>query len=155
MTDRCLAGRPFPAPQQRQTTGTCSNTLANGSSITLTAIPDSYSTFTGWTGACSGNGACTLTMDQAKTVGAVFTRRQVSLTLTLQGPGFGSVRVNEGYTCTLEEGGGEKECQTFVDLNRMVTLTALPGAEQTFSAFGGASSRVRSRARSPPTARRW
>lgn len=121
-----------------QTTGTCSNTLANGSSITLTAIPDSYSTFTGWTGACSGNGACTLTMDQAKTVGAVFTRRQVSLTLTLQGPGFGSVRVNEGYTCTLEEGDSEKECQTFVDLNRMVTLTALPGTEQTFGAFGGA-----------------
>lgn len=121
-----------------QTSGTCSNTLANGSSITLTAIPDSYSTFTGWTGACSGNGACTLTMDQAKTVGAVFTRRQVALTLSLQGPGFGSVRVNDNYTCTLQEGESEKECQTFVDLNRMVTLTALPGTEQTFGAFSGA-----------------
>ena len=31
------------------------------------------SSFTGWTGACSGSGACSVTMDQARTVGATFT----------------------------------------------------------------------------------
>lgn len=121
-----------------QNTGRCINTLANGSQITLTALPDGFSTFVGWTGACTGNGACLITMDQPKSVGAIFNRRQVSLTLTLTGPGFGSVRVNDGYTCTLAEGESQKECQTFVDLNRNVTLTASPGLEQSFGAFGGA-----------------
>ncbi len=121
-----------------QNTGRCINTLANGSTILLTALPDNYSTFVGWTGVCSGNGSCQVTMDQPKTVGAIFNRRQVLLTLTLTGPGFGSVRVNDGYTCTLAEGESQKECQTFVDLNRNVTLTASPGFEQSFGAFGGA-----------------
>ncbi|HCT59001.1 MAG TPA: hypothetical protein DGD08_17510 [Gemmatimonas aurantiaca] len=121
-----------------QNTGRCISTLANGSTITLTALPDNFSTFIGWTGACSGNGSCLVTMDQPKSVGAIFNRRQVSLTLTLSGPGFGTVRVNDSYTCSLAEGESERVCQTFVDLNRDVTLTASPGFEQSFSAFGGA-----------------
>lgn len=121
-----------------QNSGACARTLANGSSILLNAIPDGYSTFTGWTGACSGTGTCAVTMDQSKTVGAVFSRRQVSLTLTLQGPQFGSVRTGDGVTCTLEQGQSQKACQIQVDVNRLVTLTAQPGSGQTFGAFAGA-----------------
>jgi len=40
--------------------------------VTLTATPSAGHTFTGWSGACSGTGACTVTMDQARTVGAGF-----------------------------------------------------------------------------------
>ena len=34
--------------------------------VTLTATPDATSTFAGWSGACSGTGTCTLTMDTGR-----------------------------------------------------------------------------------------
>jgi beta-lactam-binding protein with PASTA domain len=40
--------------------------------VTLTARAASGSTFTGWSGACTGGSACTVTMDAAKQVTAVF-----------------------------------------------------------------------------------
>jgi hypothetical protein len=51
---------------------TCSSTFAAGTSITLTATPDSGSSFVGWSGACSGNGICTVSMLTAKSVTANF-----------------------------------------------------------------------------------
>jgi Mg-chelatase subunit ChlD len=56
---------------------TCQGQYTGGSVVTLTAVPDqgtSISTFTGWTGACSGNGTCQVTLDAAKTVTATFQR---------------------------------------------------------------------------------
>jgi uncharacterized repeat protein (TIGR02543 family) len=52
---------------------TCSGAITTGMPVTLTATPDSSSTFTGWTGACSGTGTCTVTMDASKSVTANFT----------------------------------------------------------------------------------
>lgn len=43
-----------------------------GTSVTITATPDPGSVFVGWTGACTGTGACTVTMDQARDVTAQF-----------------------------------------------------------------------------------
>ncbi|MBP8290059.1 MAG: hypothetical protein KAX51_09685 [Chromatiaceae bacterium] len=40
--------------------------------VTLTATPATGSTFTGWSGACTGLDACTLTMDAAQSVTATF-----------------------------------------------------------------------------------
>ena len=39
---------------------------------TLTATANATSTFDGWSGACSGTGTCTVTMDQARSVTATF-----------------------------------------------------------------------------------
>ena len=39
----------------------CRETVACGSVVTLTALPNPGSTFAGWTGTCTGAGACTLT----------------------------------------------------------------------------------------------
>ena len=50
----------------------CSEAYASGTPVTLTATPDASSFFTGWSGACSGTGACIVTMDAAKTVNAQF-----------------------------------------------------------------------------------
>jgi hypothetical protein len=51
---------------------TCSASFAHGTSVTLSAAPDSGSTFAGWSGACSGTGACTLTITAARSVSATF-----------------------------------------------------------------------------------
>ena len=51
---------------------TCSADFTSGSTVTLVAHPDPGWTFGGWTGACSGTGACTVTMDAAKSAGADF-----------------------------------------------------------------------------------
>ena len=64
----------------------CSETFAHGTSVTLTASPAAGSAFTGWSGACTGTGACTVTMDQARTVTASFAPMQRPLTVARQPP---------------------------------------------------------------------
>jgi hypothetical protein len=52
--------------------GTCSATYPQGTSITLTAAPANGHSFDGWSGDCSGTGTCVLTMGAAHAVGATF-----------------------------------------------------------------------------------
>jgi len=44
----------------------------SGTTVTLSAIPASDSTFAGWSGACTGTGSCTLSIDAAKSATATF-----------------------------------------------------------------------------------
>ena len=53
---------------------TCSAEFASGTVVTLTATANDGSTFTGWTGDCSGGGTCSVTMNAAHDVRAVFAR---------------------------------------------------------------------------------
>jgi hypothetical protein len=62
---------------------TCSATYASGTSVTLTASPASGYSFSGWSGACSGTGACTVSMSQARSVTANFSQTIASNTATL------------------------------------------------------------------------
>jgi hypothetical protein len=50
----------------------CSETLAPGTSVTLTATPDGSSAFAGWSGACSGTGSCVVSMASDQNVTATF-----------------------------------------------------------------------------------
>jgi hypothetical protein len=50
----------------------CSASLSVGTRVDLTASPDLGSTFVGWSGACTGSGTCSVTMNAAKSVGAIF-----------------------------------------------------------------------------------
>jgi hypothetical protein len=52
---------------------TCSFGFTSGASVTLTATASAGSTFTGWSGACTGTGSCVVTMSAAKSVTATFT----------------------------------------------------------------------------------
>jgi len=50
----------------------CAADFDAGTSLTLTAIAASGSTFAGWSGACTGTGPCAVTMDATKAVTAAF-----------------------------------------------------------------------------------
>lgn len=53
---------------------TCSAAYLDGASVTLTATPDSHSSFAGWGGDCAGAGTCDLTMSSDRTVTATFSQ---------------------------------------------------------------------------------
>ena len=56
------------------TAGPCSTTFPANTSLSLAATPDHLSTFTGWSGSCSGTGACLLTMTGSRAAVANFTQ---------------------------------------------------------------------------------
>ena len=59
--------------------GACSQTVDNGTSISLTATANAGSAFGGWGGVCSGNApTCTVTMDGNKSAVAYFRTTQVA-----------------------------------------------------------------------------
>ncbi|MCB1918368.1 MAG: S8 family serine peptidase [Candidatus Competibacteraceae bacterium] len=51
----------------------CQAEFAEGTTVNLTAIPDTGSVFDGWSGACTGTAACAVSMDGARNVTAAFT----------------------------------------------------------------------------------
>ncbi len=50
----------------------CNAWFNSGTAVTLTATPDAGSAFAGWSGACTGTGTCSLTMNVARSVTATF-----------------------------------------------------------------------------------
>ena len=52
---------------------TCTATITNLTTITLTATPAADSTFSGWSGDCTGTSTCTVLMTDARNVTATFT----------------------------------------------------------------------------------
>jgi uncharacterized repeat protein (TIGR02543 family) len=52
----------------------CTEDYIHGTSVTLTATPDAGMSFAGWSGACSGTGACALSMTSVKTATATFNK---------------------------------------------------------------------------------
>ena len=51
---------------------TCTMNYSSGTPVTLTATPTGGATFSGWGGACSGNGSCLVTMNSLESVTAIF-----------------------------------------------------------------------------------
>ena len=113
---------------------TCSAFFAQNSAVTLTPTPGPNSAFNGWSGACSGTGACVITMDAARTVTADF--RSTSHVLTVvkttgtTGMGQGSITsspngINCGATCMKTFNVGT------------VTLTAAAAGGSVFNGWSG------------------
>jgi len=78
----------------------CSSQVAYYGTVTLTATPDSGSIFTGWTGACSGGATCSLTMDAAKTVTAIFSDTAPPVTVVSPAAGHFTSPQNVVLSCS-------------------------------------------------------
>jgi hypothetical protein len=101
---------------------TCSIAWDSGTKLTLTATPDEGgSRFAGWTGACVGTADCSITMDAAKTVTAVFSLPvSISVSIASKG-GDGRVASNPaGIDCPVTT------CRSEFASGTRVVLTAAP-----------------------------
>lgn len=78
--------------------GTCSALLDDGLVVSLQALAGADARFAGWSGACSGSGACRVTLDQTKTVGAAFGPSTYPLAVTIRGRGK-VTSMPEGIAC--------------------------------------------------------
>ncbi len=110
----------------------CTTNFNESTVVTLTATPVSGSSFTGWSGACSGTGTCSVTMDAVKNVTATFTLNTFALNMTKSGTGTGAISsdpagIDCGTTCTANFNSGSS-----------ITLTATPSAGSSFTGWGGA-----------------
>lgn len=99
----------------------CSESYNANTAVTLTALPDTNSTFAGWSGACTGTGTCNVTMNADKTVTATFTLKTYTIT-TSAGTGgsispSGNVPVNHGsnQTFTITPNSGYRVADVKVD----------------------------------------
>ncbi len=113
----------------------CTESYDVGTMVSLTATPAAGARFVAWTGACTGTGACMVTMSQTRTVNAEFRSVHV-LTVNKAGTGFGTVTSSPaGINCGTD-------CTETYDQNTMVTLTATAAAtpasqDSTFAGWTG------------------
>jgi parallel beta-helix repeat protein len=109
----------------------CTEDYLQGTMVSLTAAANNGSTFSGWSGACTGTGGCTVTMDAAKSVTATFTLNTFTLTVNKSGSGLGTVASSPaGINCGAD-------CSEPYNNGTVVTLSAAPGPNSTFQGWSG------------------
>ncbi|MBA3393842.1 MAG: hypothetical protein H0T89_14435 [Deltaproteobacteria bacterium] len=110
----------------------CGELYNHGTSVTLAAAPSTGSTFTGWSGACTGTGACVVPMTAARSVTATFTLDTHALAVNRVGTGAGTVS-GTGIACGAD-------CSEVYNFGTQVMLTAAPATGSTFAGWSGACS---------------
>ena len=110
----------------------CTETVSSGTTITLSASPDTGYAFGGFSGACSGVKDCTVTVDADKTVGGSF---GTARTLTVTAPTDGSITgTNASNDAVIDCG---SDCTATVAEGAVVDLKAVPATNYGFSAWSG------------------
>ncbi len=112
----------------------CSAELLSGRTINLVATAAAGDSFVGWGGACSGTGACLVTMTSDLSVTAEF---DVKPTLTVQfaGGGTGTVKTSDGsLSCT----NTDATCSAQYAPGTVVSLTAQATSASGFTSWSGA-----------------
>jgi Divergent InlB B-repeat domain len=125
-------GTVTSAPAGIDCGATCAATLDTGTAVALTATPSAGSTFSGWSGDCTGTSAtCNLTLAAPMAVVATFTQGQYALTVTKSGTGSGTVTSTPaGIAC------GPACTASFGDTTS-VTLAAAAAVGSTFAGWSG------------------
>ncbi len=112
----------------------CTFDFPAGNLVTLTASAHMGSVFRGWAGSgCAGTGTCAITLSGDSALVARFSLASsiAMLSVTTSGNGQGSVASNpSGIACGAT-------CNTLIDLNTNVTLTATPSSSSTFTGWTG------------------
>jgi uncharacterized repeat protein (TIGR02543 family) len=109
---------------------TCSGTFNYGDAPSVTQSAGPGYRFTGWSGACSGTGACMPTISGNTNVTATFTQ-QVQLTWSVSSNGGGSVAPSPAANSSCGAGCGN------YDINASVTLNTTTSNGSTVGAWGG------------------
>jgi subtilase family serine protease len=126
----------------------CSASFADGTVVTLTAAPATGSSFTGWSGACTGTGTCSVTMDAAKSVTATFNVASGDLQVTaLSNPPTtavvgGSFSVTDTTANTGTAAAGASTTRYYLSTDAVITSSdkLLTGTRSVPSLAAGASS---------------
>jgi hypothetical protein len=109
----------------------CLQSYAPGTVVALSKTAAAGSTFTGWSGACTGTGSCQVTMSAAKSVAATF-KPAYTLTVTKSGTGSGTVTSSPtGVSCG-------SDCSQSYASGTVVTLSRTAAAGSTFLGWSGA-----------------
>jgi len=116
-------------------------TYTNAPVVTLAATPDvgNGSRFTGWFGSCGGLGACSVTMDSAKSVTATFSNDQ-PLAVSLTGSGGGTVTNSTNGTNPACVSFTSGSCESDFSYNAAISLLQTPNALSTFGSWNGCDS---------------
>ncbi|MFL6576209.1 MAG: InlB B-repeat-containing protein [Povalibacter sp.] len=117
---------------------TCRSSFFPGTAVTLVATANEGSTFTGWTGGCTGTAStCAIQMDQARFAKATFTSIAVPVPPRTAGV---SVTVTGSGTVTSDPAGVNcgTACVATYNLNSKVTLTAHPASDSMFAGWSNA-----------------
>lgn len=110
----------------------CSETVFSHTTVELTATPGPESTFSGWSGACTGTGTCIVSMTEDKSVTATFTLNTYTLTVSTDGIGWGTVS-GPGISCP-------EDCSETYPFGTLVTLTTSSDYGATLTGWSGACS---------------
>lgn len=114
--------------------GTDCEELGNvGTAYTLSAVPAMGSSFTGWSGRCSGTGTCIVTPGSEGYIGvyATFAANNYTVTVSKSGIGSGTV-TGTGVNCGAD-------CSHTLAYGSSYTLTAVPSLGSIFSGWSGAT----------------
>jgi hypothetical protein len=115
---------------------TCTAQVITGTVVTLTAAPAADSTFSGWSGACSGTGSCVVSMDAAQAVTATFPLKQFEVDLAAVGAGG---RISVAVVSSPAAGSlGAANVAASYPIGTVLRLTAVPNPGFRFVAWGGA-----------------
>lgn len=115
---------------------------ADTAAVTVNAVADAGNIFTGWSGACSGEVPCIVTMDAPKTVWAYF-KPLHRLSLTKTGTGRGTVTESpplKGVNSDINCGTGCSFDTADYREGDEVTLVASPNPGNTFTGWSGGCS---------------
>jgi hypothetical protein len=112
--------------------GDCTEPYTAGTPVTLTASPNTTSSFAGWSGGgCSGTASCTVTMNASQSVTATFNAEPQQLSVTIAGDGSGTVTSSPGVIdCP-------SICSDTFAPGVVVTLTAVEGQNSVLVDWSG------------------